>query len=160
MPKCERRKLLLIFIVALVVLIMGAGRLWWAESSHEYRASQYAGSISSPTPVIASKASAKIKRPLENLILPSQSASAEVHADLLLTIASANLISDKKRRVELLNEAFQAASRMKEPVTKKSWAGLISVAERSVSMVKKREVPAESLSTKVRDFLLRNMAGE
>jgi hypothetical protein len=124
MPKSERRKLLLTFI-ATGVLILGAGRVWWAQSSREYRASQYAGPISSPTPVVASKTSAKSKPPLENLILLSQSASAEVQADLLLTIASANLISDKKRRIELLNEAFQAASRVEEPVRKKSWATLV-----------------------------------
>ena len=123
MPKSERRKLLLTFATG--VLILGAGRVWWPESSREYRASQYAGSTSSPTPVDASKTGAITKRPLENLILLSQSASAEVQADLLLTIASANLISDKKRRIELLNEAFQAASRVEEPVRKKSWATLV-----------------------------------
>lgn len=124
MPKFERRKLLWT-LVATILLILGAGRVWWAESSREYQASQSAGPISSPTPVVASKANAKIKRPLENLILLSQSASAEVRADLLLTIASGNLISDKKRRIELLDEAFQAASRVEEPVRKKSWATLV-----------------------------------
>ncbi len=124
MTKSERRKLLLTS-VATGVFILSAARVWWAESSHEYRASQYSGSISSPTPVVASKTSAKTKRPLENLILLSQSASPEVRADLLLTIASSNLISDKKRRIELLNEAFEAASRVEEPVRKKSWATLV-----------------------------------
>jgi hypothetical protein len=124
MPKTGRRKLLLTFI-ATGVLILGAGRMWWAQPSREYRASQYARSVSSPTPVVASKTNAKTKPPLENLILLSQSASAEVQADLLLTIASANLISDKKRRIELLSEAFQAASRVTEPVRKKSWAALV-----------------------------------
>jgi hypothetical protein len=78
---------------------------------------------------VASKTNSKIdanaKRRLQDLIALSHSASAEVQADLLLTIASSNLVPDKKRRIELLTEAFQAGSRVAQPVRKRSWATLV-----------------------------------
>jgi Uri superfamily endonuclease len=124
MTRSHRLKLLLICI-GTGVLILYSGRIWWAQSSGPYRPSQDARSISSPTPVIASKSNSKTKRRLNNLIVLSHSASAEVQADLLLTIASSNLVPDKKRRIELLNEAFQAALRVGEPVRKKSSGTLV-----------------------------------
>lgn len=128
MTKTIRRKLLLICI-GTGVLILGGGRFWWAQSFREYRPSKEATATSSPTPLVAPKANpkadSKTKRRLDNLIVISHSASAEVRADLLLTIASSNLVLDKKRRIELLNEAFQAALRVEEPVRKRSWATLV-----------------------------------
>lgn len=128
MTKSNRRKLLLIGMAPIVV-ILGTGRVWWVQSFRGHQSSQNARSISSPTPVVASKTSSKIdsktNRRLDNLITLSHSASAEVQADLLLTIASSNLVPDKKRRIELLNEAFLVASRVGEPVRKKSWVTLV-----------------------------------
>jgi hypothetical protein len=124
MRKSYSRKLLLICISTGLVIV-GAGQVWWAQSSGEYRPSQKPRSISAPTPVTASGNNSETKRRLDNLITLSQSTSAEVQADLLLTIASSNLVPDKKRRIELLNEAFQLALRVGEPVRKKSSATLV-----------------------------------
>jgi hypothetical protein len=112
MRKFYRRKLLLICISTGVVIV-GAGP------------SQKPGSVSAPTPVAASKNNSETKRRLDNLIALSRSTSAEIQADLLLTIASSNLVPDKKERIELLNEAFQLASQVGEPVRKKSWGTLV-----------------------------------
>lgn len=122
-------KSLLICIGMSGLILLGAERIWWAQSSRQHRSSQAARSISSPTPVVASitasKIDSKTKRRLDNLITLSHSASPEIQADLLLAVASSNLVPDKKRRIELLNEAFQAALRVEEPVRKKSWGALV-----------------------------------
>ncbi|HJP95128.1 MAG TPA: hypothetical protein VJ875_24420 [Pyrinomonadaceae bacterium] len=124
MAKSERRKLFLI-LTAMGAVILSAARVWWAQSSREDRPSRALSSSSSPTPSVAAKTSSKTKPRLENLIVLSRSASPEVQADLLLSIASSKLVSDKKRRIELLNEAFQLASRVAEPVRRKAWGTLV-----------------------------------
>ena len=112
-----------------MLTVLGAEQIWWVQSSRQSRTSQDARSISSPTPGVASATNSKIdsktKRRLDNLITLSHSASPEIQADLLLTIATSKLVPDKKRRIELLNEAFQAALRVEEPVRKKSWGSLV-----------------------------------
>lgn len=112
-----------------MLTVLGAEQIWWAQSSRQSRTSQVKRPISSPTPGVASVTNSKIdsktKRRLDNLITLSHSASPEIQADLLLTIATSNLVPDKKRRIELLNEAFQAALRVEEPLRKKSWGTLV-----------------------------------
>lgn len=122
MPKSDRRKLLLIFI-SIGVLTLSAGRERWAQSSRENRSPQKGGVVTSKTGAEESKAASKLR--LENLITRIRAASPEVQADLFITIATSNLISDKKQRIELLNEAFQAASQVEHSVRKKSWGALI-----------------------------------
>lgn len=124
MAKSEKRKLLLI-LIATGILILSVARVWWAQSSGEDRPSRSVSTSSSPAPSVASKTRAKTQPRVENLIVLSRSASAEVQADLLLSIASSKLITDKKRRIELLNEAFQLASRVSEPVRKKASGRLV-----------------------------------
>ncbi|HEV8370070.1 MAG TPA: hypothetical protein VGQ39_19110 [Pyrinomonadaceae bacterium] len=114
----------LIFL-ATGMVILSVGRVWWAQTSIGSLSAQKAVPLSSPSSSVASKTNSKTNAKLENLIVLSRSASAEVQADVLLTIVSSNLISDKKRRIELLSEAFQIAARVEEPVRKKSWATLV-----------------------------------
>jgi hypothetical protein len=59
------------------------------------------------------------------LLSLSRSVSSEVESDLLLTTVSANVISDKQREIELLDQAFQAAARVKEPLRRRSWNTLV-----------------------------------
>lgn len=123
MAHSESRKLLLI-LIATGAVILGASRVWWAQSSGKDRSAGDVSSSSSPTPRVA-KTSSKTNARVENLIILSRSASPEVQADLLLAIASSRVISDKKRRIELLIEAFQLASRVAEPVRRKAWGTLV-----------------------------------
>ncbi len=61
---------------------------------------------------------------VDNLIAMAQSAPPEVAVDLLLTLASSELIIKKERKRELIEQAFQIAEKVREPVRRKSW-GLI-----------------------------------
>lgn len=59
---------------------------------------------------------------VDNLIILGQSAPPEVAGDLLLTIASSPLITDKERKIQLIEQVFRGAAQAREPVRRKSWS--------------------------------------
>lgn len=59
---------------------------------------------------------------IDNLIILGQSAPAEVTVDLLLTFVSSNLIANKGRKMELIEQAFRSAAEVREPFRRKSWS--------------------------------------
>jgi hypothetical protein len=59
---------------------------------------------------------------VDNLITLGQSAPPEVAGDLLLTMASSPLITDKERKVQLIEQAFRSAAQAREPVRRRSWS--------------------------------------
>ena len=62
---------------------------------------------------------------IDNLIILGQSAPAEVTGDLLLTLVSSNLIANKERKMELIEQAFRSAAQAREPVRRKSWGLMV-----------------------------------
>jgi len=122
MPRTNARKAFFIFS-ATVMCVLSASRVWWAQTPPTNRPQSNKRSSSSNT--ASSQANDETRLQLESLIALAHSASPEVEADLLLTTVSLNLIPDKRRQIELLDQAFQTASRAKEPVRKKSWGLLV-----------------------------------
>jgi hypothetical protein len=124
MLKSNLRKLL--FLFASVTIVLGAGRIWWAQTP---RANQSESNKRPTKSRVTHKASPQpisdAGQRIETLIALSRSAAPEVEADLLFTTLSANLVSDKRRQLELLDEAFQSAFRVKEPIRKRSWSQLV-----------------------------------
>jgi hypothetical protein len=125
MAKIDARKLLFLF-AATVAIVLGAGRIWWAQTPPANQSQSNKRATNSelrnkPSPQPTSDVSQR----LESLISLSRSAAPEVEADLLFTTLSANLVSDKRRQLELLDEAFQTAFRVKEPIRKRSWSPLV-----------------------------------
>jgi hypothetical protein len=58
----------------------------------------------------------------DDLILLGQSAPPEVTGDLLLTLVSSNLIANKERKMQLVEQVFRSAAEAREPVRRKSWS--------------------------------------
>lgn len=58
---------------------------------------------------------------IDNLIVLGQSAPSEVTGDLLLTLVSSNLITNKGRKMELIEQVFRSAAEAREPFRRKSW---------------------------------------
>ena len=125
MVRFSGRKLFLIF-AAMLVTMLGAGRAWWAQtpSANHSPSNKHATSSASPENS-ARQSKDEIRARLETLISLARSASPEMEADLLFAALSSNLISDKEREIELIDEAFQAAARVKEPVRQRSWNSLV-----------------------------------
>ena len=65
-------------------------------------------------------AAEKRKLELDNLIQLARTASPEVSADALLTLASSKLITAKARKADLIEEAFHIAEKAREPVKRRS----------------------------------------
>jgi|GEM_PF-6564134 len=119
----ERRKVFLI-IAAVAVTVISAGRGWWAQTPQKAQSNK-APNNSIPARNSSGQAKNDVKARLETLISLSSSASPEVEADLLLTSVSANGMFDKRRQIELLDQAFRTAVRVKEPVRRRSWNPLV-----------------------------------
>lgn len=49
----------------------------------------------------------------------------EVAADLLIRIAESNLVSDRQKRIELLEEAFRRSGDVQEKTRRKMWTGAV-----------------------------------
>ncbi len=122
--KFERRKLFLILTASLATVI-SAGRVWWAQSPSSSQSQSNKSSTSSANANASPQDKNDIRLRIETLLSLSRSVSPEVEADLLLTTVSANVISDKQREIELLDQAFQAAARVKEPLRRRSWNPLV-----------------------------------
>ena len=122
--KFERRKLFLI-LTASVITVTSAGRVWWAQTPSTNQSQTNTRSTSSANVNASPQAKNDIRPRLETLLSLSRSVSSEVESDLLLTTVSANVISDKQREIELLDQAFQAAARVKEPLRRRSWNTLV-----------------------------------
>jgi hypothetical protein len=71
---------------------------------------------------IENSAVAQQRLRIENLIILGQSAPAEVTGDLLLTLVSSNLIANKERKMQLIEQVFRSAAEAREPVRRKSWS--------------------------------------
>lgn len=74
-----------------------------------------------PDKSIDNSAAAEQRLRIDNLIILGQSAPAEVTGDLLLTLVSSNLIANKERKMELIEQAFRSAAEVREPVRRRSW---------------------------------------
>jgi len=59
---------------------------------------------------------------LETLIVLAVSAPPEISSDVLMSLASSNLIPDKRRKIELIDEAFTAAAKSRELVNRRSFS--------------------------------------
>jgi hypothetical protein len=70
-------------------------------------------------------AAAQQRLRIENLIILGQSAPAEVTGDLLLTLVSSNLVANKERKMQLIEQVFRSAAETREPVRRKSWSRLV-----------------------------------
>ncbi len=77
---------------------------------------------SKPLDKIESSAAIEQRLRIDNLIILGQSAPAEVNGDLLLTLVSSNLIANKERKMELIEQAFRSAAEVREPLRRKSWS--------------------------------------
>lgn len=62
---------------------------------------------------------------IDNLIILGGSAPPEVAADLLLAVASSSLITDKERKIQLIEQAFRSAAQAREPVRRRSWGRMV-----------------------------------
>jgi len=62
---------------------------------------------------------------VDNLIILGQSAPPEVAGDLLLAVAVSSLVTDKERRIQLIEQAFRSAAQAREPVRRRSWSRMV-----------------------------------
>src|SRR5215813_12846078 len=62
---------------------------------------------------------------IDDFVARVSSASPEVSADLLIRIAQSQLISDKKRKIALLEEAYQRGSDAQKKLRMKRRSGLV-----------------------------------
>ncbi len=72
------------------------------------------------TPKTITKGNAKPDLRVDNLIQLARSASPEVAVDALLTISTSKLLTDKTRKIELIEEAFRLSSKVREPIKRQS----------------------------------------
>jgi hypothetical protein len=94
---------------------------------------------------VESSAAAEQRLRIDNLIILTQGAPAEVTGDLLLTLVSSNLIVNKERKIELIEQAFRTAAEMREHVRRKSWSRQVDT--RSGLMQRAFDFELDKLST-------------
>jgi len=62
---------------------------------------------------------------IDALVISAASAPPEFSADLLIRIAESNLFNDKKKKADLLDDAFRRSSDAQQKVRRKIWAGRV-----------------------------------
>src|SRR2546429_6760504 len=94
-----------------------AGWIFWAQSPSTGDSRNSKGN--------SNNGNTRQRQRIENLVDLAPSAPAEVAADVLLVIASSNEVTDKQRKIELLEDAFRIAANVREPVKQRSWSLLV-----------------------------------
>jgi hypothetical protein len=96
------------------------------------------------------KRDAKMKSArLDAFITNASAAIPEVAADLLIKIAESNLISDRQKRIELLEEAFRRSGEVQEKTRRKMWTGLVDSRGGFLSAAFDQQLDALSLRCRV-----------
>lgn len=85
---------------------------------------------------------------IDDFIARVSSSSPEVSADLLIRIAQSQLISDKKRKIALLEEAYHRASDAQKKLRMKRWTGLVDTASGRLSAAYDLELDELSIKTR------------
>ncbi len=57
---------------------------------------------------------------IETLIVLAENAPPEVGSDVLLTLSSSNTITEKQKKIEMVDQAFRMAAKAREPVKRRS----------------------------------------
>ena len=85
---------------------------------------------------------------IDDFIAKVSSSSPEVSADLLIRIAQSQLISDKKRKIALLEEAYQRSSEAQKKLRMKRWTGPVDTASGRLSAAYDLELDELSIKTR------------
>lgn len=85
---------------------------------------------------------------VDDFIAKVSSSSPEVSADLLIRIAQSKLISDKKRKLSLLEEAYQRGSDAQKKLRMKRWTGLVDTPSGYLSAAYDLELDEVSIKTR------------
>ena len=98
----------------------------------------------------SAKRESKVKSArLDAFITNASAAMPEVAADLLIKVAESNLISDRQKRIELLEEAFRRSGEVQEKTRRKMWAGLVDSRGGFLSAALDQQLDALSLRCRV-----------
>ena len=62
---------------------------------------------------------------IDSLIANASAAMPEVSADLLIKIAESGLLSNRQKRIELLEEAFRRSGDVQEKTRREMWTGAV-----------------------------------
>ncbi|HYV14266.1 MAG TPA: hypothetical protein VE980_25390 [Pyrinomonadaceae bacterium] len=85
---------------------------------------------------------------IDDFIARVSSSWPEVSADLLIRIAQSKLISDKKRKIALLEEAYHRGSDAQKKLRMKRWTGLVDTASGQLSAAYDLELDELSIKTR------------
>ena len=85
---------------------------------------------------------------IDDFVAKVSSSSPEVSADLLIRTAQSQLISDKKRKIALLEEAYQRGSDAQKKLRMKRWTGLVETASGQLSAAYDLELDELSIKTR------------
>jgi hypothetical protein len=85
---------------------------------------------------------------IDDFVAKVSSSSPEVSADLLIRTAQSQLISDKKRKIALLEEAFHRGSDAQKKLRMKRWTGLVDTASGQLSAAYDLELDELSIKTR------------
>jgi hypothetical protein len=86
---------------------------------------------------------------LDAFIANASAAMPEVAADLLIKIAESSLISDRQKRIELLDEAFRRTGEVQENTRRKIWTGAVDSRGGYLSAAFDQQLDALSLRGRV-----------
>src|SRR5215213_564931 len=86
---------------------------------------------------------------IDSFIANANAAMPEVAADLLIKIAESNLLSDRQRRIELLEEAFRRSGDVQEKTRRKMWTGSVDSRGGYLSAAFDQQLDALSLRCRV-----------
>ena len=86
---------------------------------------------------------------IDAFIANASAAMQEVAADLLIKIAESNLITDRQKRIELLEEAFRRSGEVQEPTRRKIWTGPVDSRAGFLSAAFDQQLDALSLRCRV-----------
>jgi len=92
---------------------------------------------------------------IDDFIAKVSSSSPEVSADLLIRIAQSQLITDKRRKIALLEEAYHRGSDAQKKLRMKRWTGPVDTASGRLSAAYDLELDELSIKTRA----IRTMSG-
>lgn len=86
---------------------------------------------------------------VDSLIANASAAMPEVAADLLIKIAESSLLSDRQRRIELLEEAFRRSGEVQQKYRRKLWDGAVDSRGGYLSAAFDQQIDSLSLRCRV-----------
>ena len=96
-----------------------------------------------------SKDAGPLSMQVDALIAAVSSAPPEFSADLLIRIAGSKLVSDKHKRIELLEDAFRRSSDAQQKLRRRVWAGPVDTRSGYLSAAYELRLDALSLESRV-----------